>query len=106
MVDVRKGMPPVELDEQEFKRRFLSRFYDPAFERIAAELAKIADAAWDGYNHSRKSPRTVKAGPGFADPNYDISVEWLDAQGAIKDAQRRFDDKSGPSRILLINGST
>jgi multimeric flavodoxin WrbA len=106
MVDVRKGMPPVKLDEQEFKRRFLSRFYDPAFEPLGAELAKIADAAWDGYRHSRKAPRTVKAGAGFADPDYDIAIEWLDAQRAVKDAQKRFEDKSGPSRILLINGST
>lgn len=106
MVEVRKGMPSVQLDEQEFKRRFLSRFYDPAFEPLANELAKVADAAWDGYRHSRKAPRTVKAGASFADPDYDISVEWLDAQRAIKDAQKRFEDKSGPSRILLINGSS
>lgn len=106
MVDVRKGMPPVTLDEQEFKRRFLSRFYDPAFEPLTVELEKIANAAWDAYNDSRKSPRTIKAGVGFADPSYDISIEWLDAQRAVRDAQRRFEDKTAPSRILLINGST
>jgi multimeric flavodoxin WrbA len=106
MVEVRKGMPPVKLDEHEFKRRFLSRFYDPAFEPLQAELQKIAEAAWDGYRHSRKAPRTEKAGPGFADPNYDISLEWLDARRAVNQAQARFEDKSGLSRILLINGST
>jgi len=106
MVEVRKGMPPVTLDEAEFKRRYLSRFYDPAFETLTVELEKIADAAWDAYSNSRKAPRTVKAGPGFADPDYDMSIEWLDAQAAIKDAQRRFEDPAGPSRILLINGST
>jgi multimeric flavodoxin WrbA len=106
MVDVRKGMPPVTLDEQEFKRRFLSRFYDPAFEPLTVELEKIANAAWDAYNNSRKSPRTVKAGPGFADADYDIAIEWLDARRAVQDAQRRFEDKTAPSRILLINGST
>jgi multimeric flavodoxin WrbA len=106
MVDVRKGMPSVQLDEQEFKRRFLSRFYDPAFEALQPELAKVADAAWDGYSHSRKAPRTVKAGSGFADPDYDLSVEWIAAKQAIDDAQRRFENKSGPSRILLINGSS
>src|SRR5437879_4736687 len=47
MVEVRKGMPPVQLDEQEFKRRFLARFYDPAFEPLQTELERIADAAWD-----------------------------------------------------------
>jgi multimeric flavodoxin WrbA len=106
MVEVRKGMPPVKLDEHEFKRRFLSRFYDPAFEPLQAELQKIAEAAWDGYRHSRKAPRTEKAGPGFADPKYDISLEWLDARRAVNQAQARFEDKSGLSRILLINGST
>jgi multimeric flavodoxin WrbA len=106
MVEVRNGMPPVQLDEQEFKRRFLARFYDPAFEPLQAELERIADAAWDGYSHSRKAPHTVKAGPGFADPDYDISVEWLATKQAIDDAQRRHDDVSGPSRVLLINGSS
>ena len=28
----RKGMPSVELDEAEFRRRFLSQFSDPAFD--------------------------------------------------------------------------
>jgi len=106
MVEVRKGMPPVKLDEAEFKKRYLSRFYDPAFEPLTVELEKVANAAWDAYSHNRKAPRTVKAGPGFADPDYDMSIEWLDAQAAIKDAQRRFEDATGPSRILLINGST
>jgi hypothetical protein len=106
MVDVRKGMPSVQLDEQEFKRRFLARFYDPAFEPLQTELERIADAAWDGYSHSRKAPRTVKAGPGFADPDYDISVEWLAAKQAIDDAQKRHDDVAGSSRVLLVNGSS
>ncbi|HEY4142422.1 MAG TPA: NAD(P)H-dependent oxidoreductase [Pseudolabrys sp.] len=106
MVEVRKGMPSVQLDEQEFKRRFLARFYDPAFEPLQTELDRIADAAWDGYSNSRKAPRTVKAGAGFADPDYDISVEWLAAKQAIDDAQRRHDNVSGPSRVLLINGSS
>lgn len=37
------------------------------------------EAAWDAYSHSRKSPITRKAGPGFADPDYEISVDWLAA---------------------------
>ena len=105
MVEVRKGMPPVKLGEQEFKKRFLSRFIDPAFEPLKAELDKIADAAWDGYKNSRKAPHTVKAGPGFADPDYDLSVEWLEARNAVQAAQQRFEDKAAPSRILLVNGS-
>jgi hypothetical protein len=48
-----------------------------------------AAAAWDAYSHSRKAPRTRKAGAEFADPDYDLSVDWLAARAAIADAQRR-----------------
>jgi multimeric flavodoxin WrbA len=106
MVDVRKGMPPLKLPREEFERRFLARFKDPAFKSLGAELKKIADAAWDGYSHSRKSPHTVKAGEGFADPDYDLSVEWIEASRAIQAAQREYEDATSPSRILLINASS
>jgi hypothetical protein len=33
--------------------------------------------AWDGYCKARKSPITRKAGNEFADPGYDLSVDWL-----------------------------
>ena len=49
-------MPSPKLDEQTFKRRFLDQFRDPAFAPLEAELRRIAEAAWDGYSHSRKSP--------------------------------------------------
>jgi hypothetical protein len=58
-MDVRKGMPSPELDHDQFKRRFLNRFFDPAFEAASAELDRIAEIAWDGYRHGRKAPRTV-----------------------------------------------
>src|SRR3954465_3015019 len=103
--DVRKGMPPVKLSREEFERRYLSRFKDPAFEPLQRELDAIVAAAWDGYSNSRKAPVTRKAGPGFSDPEYDISVDWLAARDAILAAQRRHDDISEPPRILLINGS-
>ena len=102
----RRGMPDPQLDEAEFKRRFRAQFVDPAFEGIAPELDKVTDAAWQGYIEYRKSPRTQKAGPGFADPDYDISVDWLQARAKIAEAQKRHDDKSGPARILLINSSS
>jgi hypothetical protein len=55
-------MPSVELDQAEYKRRFKAQFADPAFEPLAAELERVAEAAWDGYINGRKSPRTAKAG--------------------------------------------
>jgi multimeric flavodoxin WrbA len=101
----RKGMPSPRLSEREFRERFLGQFRDPAFDPLAAELDRIAAVAWDAYEHSRKAPRTRKAGAEFADPDYDLSVDWLAARAAIADAQHRHSDRSRPS-ILLINCSS
>jgi multimeric flavodoxin WrbA len=101
----RKGMPSPRLSEEEFKRRFFERFQDPAFERLKSELQAIAEAAWDAYAHSRKSPHTRKAGPEFADPGYELSIDWLKAREAIRAARARHDDANGPARILLVNAS-
>ncbi len=105
-VDVRKGMPSVELSREEFDKRYRSRFADPAFEALQRELDAITAAAWDAYSNYRKSPLMRKAGPGFADPDYEISVDWLAAREAILAAQRRHDDASETPRMLLINGSS
>ena len=102
---VRKGMPSPRLAETEFKRRFISQFRDQAFTAIADSIDKIADAAWDAYLHSRKSPRTRRAGPGYADPDYALADDWLAAHDAIGIAQGQHEDAGGPIRILLINGS-
>jgi multimeric flavodoxin WrbA len=103
--DVRKGMPSRQLERAVFEQRFKSGFIDPAFAQLHRELQALAEAAWDAYNGSRKAPLTRKAGRGFADPDYDIAVDWLNARAAIEDAQRRHDDPEAVSRILLINGS-
>jgi multimeric flavodoxin WrbA len=103
--DVRSGMPPVKLSREEFEERYRSRFIDPAFAPLQRELDAIVAAAWDAYSNSRKAPITRKAGPGFADPEYELSVDWLKARDAILAAQRRHDDAAETPRILLINGS-
>src|SRR4051794_24495275 len=102
----RKGMPSVELDEPEFRRRFLSQYADPAFGPLKVELDKVAGAAWDGYSNSRKSPRTHQAGPGYADPGYDLSDEWRSAKAAIDQARSEYDDPEQPPCILIVNGSS
>jgi len=104
--DIRKGMPPTELTREVFEQRFKSRFVDPAFAPLSKELQAITDAAWDAYADSRKAPHTRKAGPGFADPDYDLSVDWLATRDAIAQAQRIHEDPATPSRILLVNGSS
>lgn len=102
----RRGMPSPRLSKQDFRVRFLERFRDPAFEPLAAELDRIVEAAWDGYSEGRKAPRTRKAGAEFADPDYELSVDWLAAREAVRQAQVRHEDKAGPSRFLIINGSS
>lgn len=102
----RKGMPSPELTREQFRERYLSAFADPAFEPLAAELEKVMAAAWDGYSNGRKAPRTQKAGPGYADPSYDLAIDWIRAKAAIVAAQARHDDKDGPCRVLLINASS
>ncbi len=104
-VKVRTGMPSVALDKAEFARRVRRRFYDPAFKSVEQEIERIIEVAWDGYNDSRKSPRTKPAGKGYADPSYELSVEWSEASRAIKRAERQQKSRSSKSRILLINGS-
>ncbi len=102
----RKGAPDLQLDEAEFRRRFLGQFRDQAFEPLSAELDRLAGAAWDAYRHHRKAPRTRKAGPGFADPDYELAEDWLAARAAIEAARQRHDDAGGPARFLLISGSS
>ena len=101
----RKGMPSPRLDEGEFKRRYLEQFRDSGFDALRPELARIATVAWNAYDNQRKSPQTVKAGPGFADSDYDISVEWLAAQQAVKQARADYERADGICRILIVNGS-
>ena len=63
-------------------------------------------AAWDGYSNHRKAPRTRKAGPGFADPDYELSVDWIATRAAIQQAQREHEDPDQPPCILIVNGSS
>ena len=104
-VDVRKGMPSVTLDKAEFSRRVRQRFYDPAFAEVEAEIERIIDVAWDGYDNSRKSPRTRPAGPGHADPSYDLSVEWSETREAILRAEEHQKSPASKPSVLLVNGS-
>jgi multimeric flavodoxin WrbA len=106
MIAIRREMPAPQLDKDEFKRRYRARFYDPAFASMQVEIDRLADIAWDGYENSRKSPRTEPAGEGFADPDYQLSIEWRETSRRIADAQRRQSDPGGSPCILLINGAT
>ena len=105
MTTVRKGQAPAKLNRDEFHVVFSRDFYDPAYQAVAKELAAVEEVAWKAYVDSHKAPVTVKAGPGFADPDYDLSVEWKEAHDRLLAAEARQKDPATPSRILLINGA-
>ena len=102
---VRTGQGSTRLDKAEFQRRWKERFCDPAFAAERDKIDRLAEIAWDGYADQRKSPRSRKAGSEFADPEYELALEWLEARQQIATAQRQFEDRQSASRILLICGS-
>src|ERR671910_2538013 len=106
MTTVRRLTQYVPLTREEFRRRFFERFSDPAFDDVQTELEKVCERAWDGYIKYRKSPRTQAAGPEFSDPAFQLPVEWLQTRKNIKEAQRRQESPSSPSRVLIVSGAT
>jgi len=101
----RTGQAPPMLDRQEFGKRFRIAFYDPAFQPEEAAIARLEEIAWNNYQDDHKAPVTVKAGRGFADPDYDLSVEWLETHKRLKAAEARQKDPKTKSRVLVICGS-
>jgi multimeric flavodoxin WrbA len=101
----RKGQGDVKLTKKEFARRLGERFYDPAFAAVKDEIDSIIEVAWKNYDEYHKSPRERKAGPGFADPEFELPIEWLDARARIREAERKQKKANSPRRILLICGA-
>ena len=103
---VRRQDKWVPLSKEQFRERFYSKFYDPAFDTVRPELEKLFEVAWDGYDVYRKSPRTKPAGKGFAEPSFKVAAEWLETRAKIQAAEKRQKDPKSPTRILIVNGST
>lgn len=103
--DVRKGQAPGKLDRETFGARYRARFVDPFYAAEADAIARLEAIAWNAYSEGRKAPLTVAAGPGHADPTYELSVDWVDARRGVREAAARQADPAAPSRILLICGS-
>ncbi len=108
----RKGTPHVVegqvvhfIEREVFRRRFEASFDDPAFDGLRDAIARLETVAWDGYREGRKSPRTAKAGPGFADPDYDLSVEWRANRDRLIELDAEQKLPSTPSRVLVVCGS-
>ena len=105
MTKIRTGQAPAALTRAQFHERFMVRFYDPAYEPERQAIARLEDIAWAAMQEGRKAPITRPAGRGFADPSYEISVQWLDTRKRLKAAQKAWSDSATPSRVLLICGS-
>jgi multimeric flavodoxin WrbA len=105
MTEIRKGQAPAPLGRDEFHLQFMRSFVDPAFEPVKAALAQVEEVAWKNYDAGRKAPITQKAGAGFADPDYDLSVEWKATRDRLLAAEQRQKDPHTPSRVLVIIGA-
>jgi multimeric flavodoxin WrbA len=105
VIEIRKGQAPLQLQRSEFKLRFQASFADPAFRAEDPSLSRLEEIAWAAYVEGRKAPVTQKAGPGYADPDYDLSVEWLATKERLAQAQLRRVDPATQSRVLLVCGS-
>ena len=103
--DVRKGQGDVKLSREEFERRLRERFFDPAYQRVEQQISDVVEIAWTVYDEYHKSPRTRKAGPGFADPEFELPIEWLETRERIAQAELEQKDGSRTGRVLLVCGA-
>jgi multimeric flavodoxin WrbA len=102
---VRTGQAPPKVGRAEFMKRFEANFADPRFYAEREAIARLGEIAWRNFQDSRKAPATRKAGAGFADPEYDLSIDWIAARDRILAAGERQRDPAAPSRALIIVGS-
>lgn len=105
MTTVRKGQYGGMLSREDFRLRFHGAFGHPDFETVSDAMAQVEAVAWDVYINSKKTARVIKAGAGFADPDYDLSLEWKQTRDRLLAAEARQKDPVAPSRILLICGA-
>jgi multimeric flavodoxin WrbA len=102
---VRKGQWPGKIARDDFGERFRATFFDPAFRTEDAAIARLETIAWQAYDAGRKAPVTQKAGPGYADPAYELSVDWIEASRRVKSAQEIWADPKTRTRALVVCGS-
>ena len=105
MIEIRKGQAPPQLERAEFSLRFRASYIDPAFRNEDDSIARLEEIAWQAYADGRKAPHTQKAGAGYADPDYQLSTDWIATKARIDEANLRQADAASPSRVLLICGS-
>ena len=87
-----------------FHAHFQRSFFDPSFDAERDAIARLEAIAWDAYEQERKAPVTAKAGPEFADPDYDLSVEWRNTRDALMAAEAEASAPVGRERPLDWRG--
>ena len=102
---IRKGQAQNQLTREEFALRYRASFADPAFGIEELSIARLEEIAWQAYQEGRKAPITQKAGEGYADPDYEVSSEWIATKQRLAEAQLNWAEPSTPSKVLLICGS-
>jgi multimeric flavodoxin WrbA len=106
MTQVRKGQFPGMLSRAQFHERFQQSYFDPAYDAERDAIDRLEAIAWDAYCKNRKSPRTVKAGPGYADPEFEVSVEWRATRDKLRASEEKQKDAATQSRVLLVVGAS
>ncbi|MBC7714562.1 MAG: flavodoxin family protein [Rhizobacter sp.] len=102
-ITIRKGMTNHKLSKAEFFEEYKKSFYGEKYRALDTEIDALAKIAWKDYDEENKSPITTKAGPEFKDPDYDLSVEWLETRNRLIYAVEKH--KTSRNKILIINGS-
>ena len=105
MTTIRKGQAPAKLSRDQFSLQFHRSFSDPSFEQVRYALEQVEQVAWENYDAGRKAPLTHPAGPGYADPSYELSDEWRATRERLLQAEKVQKDPASPARVLLINGA-
>jgi multimeric flavodoxin WrbA len=94
------------LSRAEFHEQFRQSYADPAYDAERDAIDRLETIAWDAYCKERKSPYKHKAGPEFADPDYDMSDEWRDTRNRLRAAQAKQKDRATRSRVLIVVGAS
>ena len=103
----RKGMPSPQIDEAEFRKRFLSQFIDPAFDPLEGRAGKVVGEP-RGTAIPTTARRRARARRARSSPTRTTTspIDWIGAREAVEQAQREHDDPDQPPCILLVNGSS
>lgn len=101
----RTGQGSGHLDRATFGERFRQSFADPNFISAQSHIAVLEDIAWQNYQAGRKAPQTRAAGVGYANPDYEIAIEWLDTKAAIDAAKHTQQNSSTPNHVLIVIAS-